>query len=368
MASFQKRGKTWQYTISRMINGVSKPIRKSGFSTKKEAQIAATEVEADLQKGITPHLKPEPFDEYFAEWLKLYKKDVSKNTMSRYLNTLKTIQEHFKGVPIQNINKRTYQLFLNEYGLTRAKTTTKKINGHIRACIKDAIDEGIIHTDFTRRVVFSGSVQTKKADEKHLSYFDSKRLLNELQNNLDSLTHYLILLALTSGLRFSELLGLTRKDFDFEKNEISINKTWGHTKKMHVGFGKTKNEQSNRTIKMDAKTMDVFKKMFNNTPENLHGLIFYCPVSKYKIISNGAANKLLKTLLEKLNINPISIHGLRHTHASVLLYKKVSIYYISERLGHSAIETTLQHYAHIVKELREKDEKNTVKIFGDMVI
>jgi len=65
MASFQKRGKTWQYTISRMVNGKSKPIRKGGFRTKKEAQIAAAEVESQLRKGLAPHLKDEPFDEYF---------------------------------------------------------------------------------------------------------------------------------------------------------------------------------------------------------------------------------------------------------------------------------------------------------------
>jgi len=59
---------------------------------------------------------------------------------------------------------------------------------------------------------------------------------------------------------------------------------------------------------------------------------------------------------------------LRHTHASILLYKKVTIYYVSERLGHADIETTLQSYAHIVKELRKQDEKSTIKIFEVMVM
>lgn len=72
MASFTKRGKTWQYTVSRMINGKPSPIRKGGFRTKKEAQIAAAEVEADLQKGIIPHFKKEPFDQYFKEWLEVF--------------------------------------------------------------------------------------------------------------------------------------------------------------------------------------------------------------------------------------------------------------------------------------------------------
>lgn len=62
------------------------------------------------------------------------------------------------------------------------------------------------------------------------------------------------------------------------------------------------------------------------------------------------------------------MHGLRHTHASVLLYKKVSIYYVSERLGHSDIETTLKEYTHVIKELRVEDERGTMKTFEEMVV
>ncbi|WP_318246279.1 tyrosine-type recombinase/integrase [Bacillus sp. PS06] len=60
------------------------------------------------------------------------------------------------------------------------------------------------------------------------------------------------------------------------------------------------------------------------------------------------------------------MHGLRHTHASVLLYRKVDINYVSERLGHSNIETTYKHYSHVIKELREEDEKLTIETFENM--
>ncbi|BFH12291.1 integrase [Paenibacillus dendritiformis] len=369
MASATKRGKTWQYCVSRMVNGKSKPIRKGGFSTKKEALIAAAEVEADLRKGIVPELKPRPFPEYFEEWLQLYKKNKHKNTFARYLNTLKTIQEHFNGIPIQNITKRQYQKFLNEYGEKRTKDTVRKLNTHIRACVREAIDEGLIRVDFTRGAVFSGGVSSKLPEEKHLSYFESMRLLRVLYSkDSKTLTHYLLLLALTSGMRFAELVGLTKDDFDFTTNKIRINKTWGYTKKMHTGFGLTKNPQSNRTIKMDKKTMSVFKELFETLPDNAYGLIFFSPTSKYKVLCNTGANKVLKNILSELNIDPITVHGLRHTHASVLLYKKVSINYVSERLGHENIDTTMKYYAHILKELRAEDEISTVSIFEKMAV
>lgn len=366
MASYQKRGKTWQYTISRMVNGKSDPIRKGGFRTKAEAQAAAGEIEQQLRKGIAPSLKPVPFDTYFEEWIKVFKPDIAGNTKARYLNTLQTIKENFPGIAIQDITKRGYQAFLNSYGSTRSKETTRKLNTHIRACVKDAIDEGIIHIDFTRGAVLTGSIPAKREEEKHLSLFESKRLMKEVSKPCH-LSHYLILLGLTSGLRYGELVGLTRKDFLFETNEINVDKTWGYSKKMHQGFGPTKNPQSVRKIKMDGKTMAIFKELFQSTPDNMYGLVFFSPTSKYKVLCNTAVNKVLKKILTKLNIEQISAHGLRHTHASILLYKRASIYYVSERLGHSDIETTNSYYAHIIKELREQDDKISVNTFEELV-
>lgn len=368
MASFTKRGKTWQYTISRMVDGKSKPIRKGGFKTKKEAQIAASEVENDLRSGITSFNQKHEFADFFLKWMNTYKMNITNNTFTRYKNTLKTIDNYFKGISIQEINKRQYQRFINSYGENHAKESTRKVNTHIRACVRDAIDEGIIKVDFTRNVVITGNIPAKKAEEKHLDYQESQVLLKELYNRLDrGLGYYLLLLGLTTGMRFAEMVGLTRSDFNFKTNEINIDKTWGYTSKMPEGFGPTKNEQSIRKIKMDHKTMSVFEKLFESTPINIHKLVFYSPSSKYKVLSNTTVNKDLKKVLNDLKIDPISVHGLRHTHASILLYQKVSIYYVSERLGHSDIQTTTKYYAHIVKELRLRDELSTVKIFEAMV-
>ncbi|MFH6685190.1 tyrosine-type recombinase/integrase [Bacillus amyloliquefaciens] len=118
--------------------------------------------------------------------------------------------------------------------------------------------------------------------------------------------------------------------------------------------------------RMNKQTMMAFQHLFEVTPNNIHGLVFYSASSKYKVISNTNVNKLLRKVLTELSITPITVHGLRHTHASVLLYRKVSIYYVSARLGHSDIETTSSTYAHLIKELRERDENETVNIFEEM--
>lgn len=104
---------------------------------------------------------------------------------------------------------------------------------HIRACVKDAIDEELIRVDFTRGAVLTGRPR-KKAEDKYLRYEESQKLLkaiHSLENK--SLIHYLILLGLTLGMRYAEMMGLTRDDFTFNKSTIKVNKTWGYLKKMH---------------------------------------------------------------------------------------------------------------------------------------
>jgi integrase len=237
MASFTNRGTkkkpSWQYVISRMVNGKSKPIRKGGFHSKKEAEAAAAEIESELRKGIVPQIDPIPFDEYFESWVKVFRSDVGENTMARYKDSINNVKKYFGSKPIQQISKTSYQSFLNDYAKDgdKAKATLKKINTHIRACARDAIDEGIIRVDFTRDAKFPGR-EGKPKEEKHLDYEESENLLNTLMDNPNkTLTQYLILLGLTSGMRYGEIVGLTRKDFDFVNNTININKTWGTLKK-----------------------------------------------------------------------------------------------------------------------------------------
>lgn len=370
MAYIQKRGKTFQYTVSHTAGGKQKLIRKGGFRTKQEARIAAAEVEVQLRKGIVPIQKKISFNSFFENWINLYKKPkVSSVTLAHYQYSLKAISDYFQFRAIQDINRQDYQMFLNWLGDGKAKETVAKINGHIKACVKDAIEDQIITIDFTRKTELTWSVQSKRASEKHLSYEESEQLLLQIWDNLDKgLGYSLLLLAFTSGMRYEELIGLTRSDFDFVNNKIKVNKTWGYKKNSPRGFGPTKNEQSIRIIKMDQKTMNHFKKLFKTTPTNLEQLVFYSQSSKYKVIGNTNANKLLRKLLEELNINTITLHGLRHTHGSILLYKKASPHYVSERLGHGDIETTLKVYTHVLKELRLEDEQLSIKTFEQMMV
>lgn len=364
MATFQKRGKTWQYTISRYVNGKYKPIRKGGFPTKREAKMAADEIEYKLNRGERIHVEEIPFTQYFESWYKLYKVDVKKQTLSHYQDTLRYITEYFGDKPIQKIIRNDYQAFLNEYGKNYSKEVMSKVHGHIKAAVEHAVEDEIIRINFAKKANVTGKPPKKRSD-KYLEFEESEKLYYGLLERLDKgLSYYAVLLLLVSGIRFEELVGLTRNDFDFENNAININKVWGYKKNMPEGFGPTKNEQSVRTIGIDPKVMKEFKKLFLRMPDNIHRLVFFSASSKYKVISNNAVNKSLRKTLEELEIeNKITAHELRHTHASALIYKKASIIYVSERLGHTSPDITYKRYAHVMKELRKEDENIAVNMY-----
>lgn len=145
---------------------------------------------------------------------------------------------------------------MNEYGKKKSKETVRKINTQIRACVKDAIEEGYLALDFTRKVELNATYNAKKSEDKHLNYQDSVKLYNELFRHLSpsSSTYHLLLLGLVSGLRFGELTGLTTDCFDFKKNEIKVYRTWDY--KRGTGFGSLKNKQSERKISIDTKVMN----------------------------------------------------------------------------------------------------------------
>lgn len=209
---------------------------------------------------------------------------------------------------MQEITRHDYQLFLNEYCINKSKETVEKLNIHIRACAKDAVEENIIQSDFTRKAVLPWTKPAKRPSEKHLSFKESEILLkaiyHRLDNNDNNLGLSLILLALTSGMRFAEMLGLTWNDFDFDfvSNTIKITKMWGYMQRNPTGFGPTKNQQSNRIVKMEVLTMSHFNSLYLSSSKNPHNLIFYNPRSKYKIISNTYVNKILKNLLYELGV------------------------------------------------------------------
>ena len=283
------------------------------------------------------------------DWIKLYKeKAVRKVTLDKYYLTHRKIKELAPELHMNELTRQSYQKLLNNYAATHEKQTTLDFHHHLKAALVDALDEGLLEHDPTRRAIIKG-VDPSNKKNKFLNLYELQKLLRHLDLGDELNWDWFILLVSKTGLRFAEALALTPEDFDFERQQIIVNKSWNYKTPIGI-FQKTKNESSNRVVMVDWHLMNQFKSLIRNKESDWP--IF---VPHNKRVFNSTVNGLLEKYCYKLDIPTISVHGLRHTHASLLLYEGVSVASVAKRLGHANTTTTQETYIHIIEELENKD-------------
>ena len=290
--------------------------------------------------------KHELFHEYYNRWIHIYKEGAIRNvTMEKYKMTQLWLKRLIQTLEICQLTRTTYQQLLNDYAEVHEKQTTMDFHHQLKAAILDAIDEGWIKRDPTRKAIIKGK-HARNKKQKFLNQFEVHKLLSDLTLGTTLDWDWLIYLIAKTGMRFSEALGLTPKDFDFMHQTISINKTWDY--KNNMGFLPTKNFTSNRKIQIDWQTVIQFTELLRGLPEGE-------PIFVHGKVWNSTPNKRLERHCIHCGIPIITIHGLRHTHASLLLFSGVSIASVARRLGHASMTTTQKTYLHIIAELENKD-------------
>lgn len=288
----------------------------------------------------------ELFYKYYERWIRIYKEGAIRDvTMKKYEITLVWLKKLVPQLSLCDLNRITYQKLLNDYAAVHERQTTMDFHHQLKAAILDAVDDGMIERDPTRKAIIKGKTPRVKKI-KYLNQFELHTLLSSLKLPPQINWDWLILLIAKTGMRFSEALALTPKDFDFARQSLSVERTWDYKGK--GGFMPTKNKSSVRKIQLDWQTIIQFSELIKGLPEDepifIRGRVF-----------NSTINSILARHCKDQNIPVISIHGLRHTHASLLLFAGVSIASVARRLGHASMTTTQKTYLHIIQELENRD-------------
>lgn len=287
------------------------------------------------------------FYTYYSHWIRVYKEGaIRKVTLAKYRMALAWLQRLAPDLRLCDVTRVSYQQILNEYAESHEKQTTMDFHHLIKGAIADAVDEGLIPRDPTRKAIIKGKQPAPKKT-KYLNQFEVHKLLSSLNLHNGINWDWLIMLVAKTGMRFSEALALTPKDFDFTHQVLSVSKTWDY--KGDGDFMPTKNKSSVRKIQIDWQTVIQFSELVKGLPEDKPIFV------KKRRVYNSTVNDVLARHCKRANIPVISIHGLRHTHASLLLFAGVSLASVARRLGHSNMTTTQKTYIHIIHELENKD-------------
>lgn len=292
-------------------------------------------------------LSQQLFSDYFQIWVATYKEGAIRSvTMKKYRSTLHWIHLLAPKLRLCDITRLTYQKLLNDYAEQHERQTTMDFHHQLKGAILDAVDEGLIESDPTRKAIIKGKPPRSKKI-KYLNQFELSALLNQLELGEAISWDWFILLIAKTGLRFSEALAITPDDFDFVRQTLHISKTWNYKEK--GGFAPTKNRSSVRKVQLDWQTIIQFSQLVKSLPNDRP--IFYSETPIY----NSTINGILARYCRRAGVSQITIHGLRHTHASLLLFAGVSIASVARRLGHSSMTTTQHTYLHIIQELENQD-------------
>ncbi|GAA3630073.1 site-specific integrase [Lactobacillus hamsteri] len=340
MAVYKRNG-TWYariYWRDNLKKRHTKP--QGGFKTKKEASIWEAETKTNLSHGLKVDKDP-IFADYYDKWYQTFKKpNIRSTTRTNYEAILNLVKEYWGNTHISNIDRTSWQAFMNELGKTRSYGRMREINSSLHSCIKTAVADGIINRDFALQITVAGNnsrTRKGKTNLPNISQIESIVKYCKDHRDLKSPFAYLILTLLLTGCRSGEAKALKWHNIHFENNTIDIHHSYNQWKKEN---GPLKNKQSYRTIAVPHELLMLLKELQANDHDYVFAGRIGRPATE-KYVSSYFHDTL--TDLEIPN-DYLVVHDLRHCHVALLHHAGVDWYAISKRLRHKDLTITLNTY------------------------
>ena len=420
MASIRKRGKSYQVTVSNGRDIHDKQILETATwtpdpsRTEKQNQKALERFAMDFEDKVKSgrYLKGEKmtYKEYAALWLSEYaEKQMERSSIERCESSLDGIIlpaiGHLRLPEIQPLHLTKLYSSLAENGYTQngeqkpySARTIKRIHQIISSSLNTAVYWLLIESNPCQRV--KPPKVEKQADVKHFTLEQAKAFFGQLEtpytvahwgrtkkDGSESKKHYeekeiplqfkvLFHLAVFGGFRRGELIALTWDDIDFQNHTVTVSKASASTKGGIITKS-PKTFSSNRTVTLPASTMGLIHRHKEEQQQYRLSLGTYWKGGNYLFIQDdgrqmdiSTPNKVFKKVIRIYNrthvdkLPEITLHGLRHTSATLLIAQNVDIKTVSSRLGHSETSTTMDIYAHALKKQDELAAESLGELFS----
>lgn len=345
------------YTGIHPLTGNKSKTRRHGFKTKREANIVLKRIQSQVASNTYYNVKDKndmTFKDAYEGWRESYKNTVAESTLLKndgmFTNRILPAVGHYL---INKIDAPLIQRQVNEW--ESFSNAGKWLDEMSR----------IFHYARQQQIILSNPCELvskpKKPKQKEIKSFYETKELKLFMTALDESDHLqakamLRLLAFT-GLRKGEAMALTWEDIDPINNVINVDKAIGRRKvqglegnkmKTELYLKEPKNYSSKRLTSIDSKTLNALLCWREHNP---HKWIFVNERGNW--ISPSKPRKWLRTIADKAGLEPIPVHKLRHTHATLLHEAGAPMEEIQKRLGHYDISTTQNTYTHLTNLQRD---------------
>lgn len=291
--------------------------------TRASEKEAYEELQEKIREKLEDKIELKTIGFYKNEFLEIKKNTVSINTLASYKSILKLLDDD---INISDITKLEYEKKLNQYRETYSPQHIKLIKNIFNIFFK-FIKSYYVPT-FDINLEFILSKEDKFEEKQKIKYIETNKIQEVLELITHPITKDFVTVQLLTGLRAGELLAVTSKDIDIKNKTLSVNKT----KHASGIFTSPKTLSSIRTIEINDRTLEI--------------------LMRYTSASETLFNTTVQTLNHNLKNVKLSTHMFRHTHVALLVEAGVPIKVISERLGHSKIDTTLDIYTHVTENMK----------------
>lgn len=344
----KKKHKTKKFAISYKFckknyekyleNGAEIWLKKEFIELENQATINKITKKEKLYKSNKQRYKKgtDTFYEIFSK-LNAEKSFLKKGTIKTYTDTSKLLLDYLHSEKIDFVTEFTRSDCVNLMNFlfknNKAKSTINRYFSYLQMALKYAFENNVIKVN----PYFKPKIKALKTKEILPFTLDEVKLI--LKNATGNLKVYLYI-AFFTGMRSGEIMGLVWGDIDFEKKEISVNKTLNRYGELDVP--KTKN--SNRIVDM----LDILsKELQKHKKDNKQNII----LMKYHNVRLA-----FKALLKSLNLENRRLYDTRHTFASIMLSRGEEPMWVGcKMLGHKDLNETFKSYAkYLPKEVKTR--------------
>lgn len=359
--SLKKVGKVWSFRISAGIDkrtGKRKQIYRSGFKTKREAEIAMNELKAQVDSGNYFEPSTIPFQEFIHNWLLgTYIHEVQISTFETAETAVRVhLIPYFKETPLHQITAYDIDQFYAEKirdGMENA--TIRKIHNFLSKALQKAVQWELIKANPAKNAT-PPTVHKKRNEVWTVE--EAKAFLEVCQKHGEAIP---FLLALFTGMRRGEIIALRWKNVDLNSGVIYVEESLTRSRTKGIIVKEVKTAHSNREVYLSSSLKEALVQHKEKQLNNELDLVVTSRNGKYLDPRNLL--RKYKRFIEEANVPYIPFHNLRHTHATILMRMGENPKVVSERLGHARVGITLDIYSHTNQEMQRRSADRFDKNF-----